>query len=108
MLHVVKTVMQMVSSQFAVLNSHSVKDFQSDRRALGGSAENIVVFVTAPASSLARLLTRSRANIFLTFDRPRDVIAYLLETKGLSVQAAVREYLKSVSTLNSFPSAAST
>lgn len=108
MLHVVKTVMQMVTSELAVLNSHTVKDFQSDRRALGGSTESIVLSLTAPASALARLLTRSKAPIFLTFDRPRDVISYLLEAKGMSVQAALREYLKSVATLNSFASASST
>ncbi len=108
MLHVVKTVMQTVTSQFAVLDSHSVKDFQSDRRALGGSVENIVLFVTAPASALARLLTRSRANIVVAFDQPHEVISYLLEAKGMSVQTAVREYLKSVATLNSLASASST
>lgn len=107
-LHVVKTAMEMVDGRFAVLNSHTVKDFRSDRRALGVSGENVVLFVTAPASALARLLTRSKANVFLVLDGPRDVVSYLLEAKGMSVQAAVREYLKSVATLNSFASASST
>ena len=101
------TTSNLVSDLLLPVHQQLARKEPSDRRALSGSAERIAL-VTAPASAFARLLTRSKANIFLTFDRPRDVISSLLEAKGISVPAAVREYLKSVATLNLFASASST
>lgn len=104
-LHVVRVAMQVFIGEHRLLTSQSLEAFRSDRRS--SSADCTILYTTAPSRRLAKLLVRSKAPIIVATDDPKDVVSFLVAAKGLSLQTAVREYMKSAAALGAIASSPS-
>lgn len=100
-LHVVRTAMEILDGEHALIHSDTLEEFRSERHRLHAGAKGTVLFATAPAATLGNLLARAKAPIIAANDTAPDVVSFAVGALGMSTEIAMREYLKSKATQNS-------